>query len=135
MPVILEQVSQASPQDLIDLEKIYLDYPSELRWSDVQAKLHKDSSLSLYAGRFNDRLLGAVLVRAKDNKLLLEDFCVRAITRQRFVARDILRLLLEQETTKTIESTLCQPSPGMDKLLSNAGFSRQGQTYTLQQGN
>lgn len=133
MPVILDCIDQSQAQDLIDLEKIYADYPTDLRWPDVQKKLAQNPGLKLYAGRFNDRLLGAVTAQKDGEKLILDDFCVRSITRKRSVARDILRLLLEQETAQHVELTLCQESPGMDKLLKNAGFSVKGNTYSLSQ--
>lgn len=131
MPVILDCIDQKQAQDLIDLEKIYADYPTDLRWSDVQEKLAQNPELKLYAGRFNDRLLGAVTAQRIGEKLVLDDFCVRAITRTRFVARDILRLLLEQEVVRQVEITLCQESAGMDKLLKNAGFSAKDNFYFL----
>lgn len=131
MPVILDHVTQASEQDLIDLEKIYADYPAATRWADIQNKVANNSGIKLYAGRFNDRLLGAVTAKNENGKLVLNDFCVRAITRKRFVARDILRLVLEQESASTVELSICQESEGIDKLLSNAGFSRQARTYIL----
>jgi predicted acetyltransferase len=129
MPVTLERIDCSKQQDLIDLEKVYNDYPTELRWVDLQQKLANNTQLRLYAGRFNDRLLGAITVEQQGNALILDHLCVRKITRQRHVARDILRLLLQTEKAKQYKLTPCVESEGLDKLLNNAGFVRNQDTY------
>lgn len=122
MPVTLELIAPPSAQDLIDLEKIYTDYPIELPWKVIAKQLENDSELRLYAGRFNDRLLGACTVKERDNTLEITHLCVRKITRKRHVARDILRLLLEVETAKRVTAPFCQEAPAVDILFTNAGF-------------
>jgi len=132
MPVTLELIEKPSAQDAIDLEKIYNDYPLELRWNDLQALLAEQPQRRLYAGLFNARLLGAASVYLQDNTLIIEHLCVRAITRQRSVARDLLRLILEVENYPRYQFTVCQEHPGITKLFTNAGFSRQGDDFILE---
>lgn len=132
MPVTLELIEKPSAQDTIDLEKIYNDYPLELRWNDLQTLLAEQPQRRLYAGLFNARLLGAASVYLQDNTLIIEHLCVRTITRQRSVARDLLRLILEAEDHPRYQFTVCQEHPGITKLFTNAGFIRQGDDFILE---
>ena len=131
MPVTLELIEKPSAQDAIDLEKIYKDYPLKLRWPDLQKLLAEQPNRRVYAGLFNDRLLGAASVYLQDNTLIIEHLCMRSITRKRNVARDLLRLILEAESHPRYQFSLCQESPGMHKLLTNAGFNQQGNDFIL----
>ncbi|QLC73421.1 acetyl-CoA sensor PanZ family protein [Pseudomonas sp. LPB0260] len=93
MPVIVERPSPASAQDLIDLAKIYRDAPDWLLppYADGEALIQANlNSGRLLAGRFNDRLLGAALLERGEDCWRLSHLCVRAITRNRGVARRLL---------------------------------------------
>src|SRR5690606_15378969 len=97
MPVLLELINQPDPADLADLEKIYADYPvgpaaSIADWLFDQRQAGK----SLVAGRFNGHLLAALWLRREDGGAAIEHLCVRAITRRRGTARQLLTLLLKQ---------------------------------------
>lgn len=91
MPVQLEIIHQPDAEDLADLEKIYADYPlppvaSLADWLFDQ----RDAGKTLVAGRFNGHLLGALWI-AKGGRL--EHLCVRAVTRRRGTARQLLQRL------------------------------------------
>lgn len=91
MPVILEIINRPDAADLADLEKIYADYPlppvkSLADWIDAQ----RDAGQTLIAGRFNGHLLAALFV---DKNGLIAHLCVRASTRRRGTARQLLQLL------------------------------------------
>jgi len=102
MPVLLELINRPDAADLADLEKIYADYPrpphgSFEHWLDAQ----REVGATLVAGRFNDRLLAALWLRDG----WIEHLCVRAITRRRGTARQLLQLLqshAEQLQLKTL---------------------------------
>lgn len=90
MPVILEVINQPDAADLADLEKIYADYPlppvaSFTDWLFDQ----RNAGKTLIAGRFNGSLLAALWL----NNELIEHLCVRAVTRRRGTARQLLQLL------------------------------------------
>jgi GNAT superfamily N-acetyltransferase len=102
MPIVVETLNQPSAQDRLDLAKIYADAPDWLLapYPSAQALLDAGSQRgSLIAGRFNDRLLGAALLAPGADCWRLAHLCVRAITRNRGVARRLLdearRLALE----------------------------------------
>ncbi|WP_263081543.1 aspartate 1-decarboxylase autocleavage activator PanM [Endozoicomonas sp. Mp262] len=111
MPVTVEEVRQPSDQDLEDLQKIYEDAPSWMLedWpssSHQQAikrlieSTRKDKAHKLFAARFNNRLLGAIMVDEAPDYWLLHGLCVRNLTRSRGVGGR----LLEQVVNKARES-------------------------------
>ncbi|MCW3147585.1 aspartate 1-decarboxylase autocleavage activator PanM [Stutzerimonas stutzeri] len=93
MPVYVETVTQASQQDRTDLAKIYADAPAWLLAPYASAEALIEAGLadgSLIAGRFNDRLLGAALLRRDEQTWRLSHLCVRKLTRKRGVGRRLL---------------------------------------------
>jgi GNAT superfamily N-acetyltransferase len=93
MPVHVETLTTASPQDRLDLAKIYADAPDWLLSPHADAEQLIAAGLesgTLIAGRFNDRLLGAALLARNDGCWQLSHLCVRKITRGRGVGRRLL---------------------------------------------
>ncbi|MFC3608449.1 aspartate 1-decarboxylase autocleavage activator PanM [Stutzerimonas tarimensis] len=103
MPVLIEAVSDPSSQDLSDLAKIYADAPDWLLQPYQNAAELIEAGLRdgrLFAGRFNDRLLGAALLQRGEPAWRLSHLCVRKVTRRRGVGKR----LLEEATRLAIES-------------------------------
>ena len=93
MPVIVETLTEPSQQDLVDLAKIYADAPAWLLAPHADAEAMLRAALadgSLIVGRFNDRLLGAALLRRDTPHWQLSHLCVRKVTRRRGVGRRII---------------------------------------------
>ena len=93
MPIIVEPLNQATPQDRQDLQKIYRDAPDWLFAPfSGQAQLIEDCLRdgTLIAGRFNDRLLGAARLQRHQDAWHLSQICVRKITRRRGVAERLV---------------------------------------------
>jgi GNAT superfamily N-acetyltransferase len=99
LPVHLEWVESPSEQDWIDLNKLYTDAPKG--WMDSCSEplaqnylLQKQQQgYKVVAGRFNDRLIATALLKVnieEINAYYLEGMCVRALTRERGVARQLL---------------------------------------------
>ena len=101
MPISLQWLDQPSDQDKIDLEKLYNDAPKDwlsessdksAQWAQTQ--VNKGHKVAL--GRFNDRILcGAVLMAQSESgahayQFQVDKLCVRKITRQRGVAKQLL---------------------------------------------
>ncbi|MEX6785914.1 acetyl-CoA sensor PanZ family protein, partial [Pseudomonas aeruginosa] len=83
MPVIVETLAQPSAQDRLDLAKIYADAPDWLFAPHADGAALVAAGLAageLIAGRFNDRLLGAALLRRGGDAWQLSHLCVRGIT-------------------------------------------------------
>lgn len=98
MPVHLEWVHTPSDQDEIDLKKLLQDAPQDWGWSNSQESITswieqiKQSGNQIAAGRFNDRLITiAVIAPAQQPKaFLIDQLLVRAVTRERGVAKQLL---------------------------------------------
>ncbi len=93
MPVFVETLTEPSQQDLVDLAKIFADAPSWLLAPHPDAEALIQAALadgSLITGRFNDRLLGAALLRRDSQRWQLSHLCVRKITRRRGVGKRII---------------------------------------------
>jgi hypothetical protein len=135
MPTAIEAVIQPSEQDLIDLEKLYNDYPIEgVGFEQIKPMLNEASTTRIYGIRFNDRLLGAISVTAADegNILNLDHLCVRAITRQRHVGRDMFMHLTKLLDTETLRFMPCIESEALDRTLRVAGFEKENNSWVLQ---
>jgi hypothetical protein len=132
MPVVIEKVVSPSAQDLIDLEKLYKDYPTDLRFADLQLLLKNQPETTLYGARFNDRLLAAITVTPGPEGAILDHLCTRALTRQRGVGKELLRQLLKACSEPSFIFTSCIDSPVIAHLFIQAGFSQNGLAFTLQ---
>lgn len=131
MPVQLEMIEQASPDDLQDLAKIYKHYQQNPE-SWLQQQLNSDHRL--FAGRFNSRLLGALWVSEPNSgHWLLQHLCVRDITRRRGVARQLMQLLAKhaqtQQATLVVEASSLTAE--LASLLTELGFKNQQQQWLL----
>jgi hypothetical protein len=132
MPVVIEKIVQPSAQDLIDLEKIYLDYPTPFRYADMQNLLAQHADIHLYGARFNGRILAAITVQSQAQGCELNYFCTRIVTRQRGVGKELLRQLLPLLNKQPVHMTLCEASAGMQHLLRQNGFSQNDWHFSLQ---
>jgi GNAT superfamily N-acetyltransferase len=82
MKLTIVRLTALSPQDTIDLEKIWPEY--------APASLTLDESHRLYAARFNERLLGALRVTCNGTHGELDSLRVRELTRRRGVGKYLL---------------------------------------------
>lgn len=110
LPVYLKWLDSPSEQDCVDLNKLYADAPADwLQGSDKEnavdwalAKVSAGEQLAL--GCFNDRIVcGAWLVQQSESGSATYDYqvkqvCVRAITRNRGVAKQLLVRLCQWAT-------------------------------------
>ncbi len=130
MPVYLETVTQldTSTQDYADLEKLYDEYlhgiedaktSDSVQWLEQQ--LNK-ADHTLYVGRFNGRLLGAVVIEKninsgseQDNSIqwVIQHLCVRKLTRRRGFARQLIQRLQQLAEEQAIKK---QPSQNIQLI-------------------
>lgn len=123
MPVILELIHQPDTADLADLEKIYADYPlppvaSIADWLFDQ----RDSGKTLIAGRFNGHLLAALWLNQNNGHI--EHLCVRASTRRRGTARQLLQLLQQMAGQFQLPGLSAASTAELDALWQQLGFTR-----------
>ncbi|MEM8594421.1 MAG: acetyl-CoA sensor PanZ family protein [Pseudomonadota bacterium] len=108
MPIYIEALAPETmnADDVGAIQTIYQDYPNSTPVERFEAwrMQQLDDNWSLWAARFNDRLLGAAWTQQDDHALSIHDVCVRRITRNRGVARRLFDHLhtLSQSTQHTL---------------------------------
>lgn len=127
MPVQLEIINQPDPADLADLEKIYADYPlppvaSLADWLFDQ----RESGKTLIAGRFNGHLLAALWL-GPDGRI--EHLCVRAATRRRGTARQLLQLLQRHAAQLRRDQLEVRDHALLSALWRDLGFAQDGPVW------
>ncbi|MGF6090965.1 aspartate 1-decarboxylase autocleavage activator PanM [Pseudomonas sp. 18173] len=113
MPIIVELLNQATPQDRQDLQKIYRDAPDGLFAPfSGEAQLIEDCLRdgTLIAARFNDRLLGAARLQRHQDAWHLSQICVRKITRRRGVAERLVAEALKMAALSGMPLRLLAPA-------------------------
>ena len=99
MPVKLEtfqSTDEFSAQDNMDLIKLYADHPLTDSLPLMSEALAEGGVF--YAARFNDRILGGLVLTPRQDSWRLSHLYVRNITRRRHVGQDLLRELLKLPT-------------------------------------
>jgi len=128
MPVQLEIINQPDPSDMADLEKVYADYPlppvaSLADWLFDQ----RESGATLIAGRFNGHLLASLWLRGNGR---IEHLCVRASTRRRGTARQLLQLLQQHASQMRLDHLEAPDHPQLAGLWRELGFEQDGAAWT-----
>lgn len=117
MPVLLEHIHEPTPADWVDLEKIHLDTPENGFTSDKdQLKQWFKEGGWVMAGRFNDRIVGALLAKNIDGEVQLSQAGVRTITQRRGVMHQLLHFICvwakqEQQTIRINDCSLPLQAP------------------------
>ena len=111
MKLTIERLTALSPQDLIDLGKIWPHQQPE-QWQSWLS----DGKV-LFAARFNERLLGAVKIALQDDRAELQDLLVREVTPPR---RRSLRCRMRSVSCRRLPTGSCRPPA---RRRANAGKS------------
>lgn len=90
MKLTIQKLTSLSPQDLIDLAKIWPEQTA----SDWQSSL--SGNHRLFAAVFNERILGAVKLSLNGESAELHDLLVREVTRRRGVGLYLIGDMLAQ---------------------------------------
>ncbi|MBP1132183.1 MULTISPECIES: aspartate 1-decarboxylase autocleavage activator PanM [Serratia] len=128
MKLTIERLTALSPQDLIDLGKIWPHQQPE-EW---QSWLNDGKAL--FAARFNERLLGAVKIAIEGEKAELRDLLVREVTRRRgvglYLVQDAQRQLPQITHWQLSTAGLTPRERGeVDNFMRACGFTQQGELW------
>ena len=93
MKLTIIRLTSFSEQDQIDLAKIWPEYSP--------AYLDIDDTHSIYAARFNDRLLAAVRVTLRGTEGALDSLRVRDVTRRRGVGQYLVEEVMRDNPAMT----------------------------------
>ncbi|WP_431224185.1 aspartate 1-decarboxylase autocleavage activator PanM [Serratia sp. L9] len=128
MKLTIERLTSFSPQDLIDLGKIW-PHQQPSHW---QGWL--ENGKALFAARFNDRLLGAVKIELQGATAQLHDLMVREVTRRRgvglFLLQDAQRQVPQVLQWQLSTAGLAPRERGeVENFMRACGFQAQGDLW------
>ncbi len=116
MKLTIEKLGLLTAQDKIDLAKIW---PNQ----QVTDWENEDQQKSIFAARFNDRLLGAVKVLINGDRAELTDLCVREVTRRRGVGLYLLEdLQFQLPTVQHFSMPAIADDPVLNAFMAACGF-------------
>lgn len=94
MPVKLEILTAPTAADWLDLEKIHQEtFNGGLTYSPTDLNGWLSADHWIFAGRFNDRIIGVVLAEKSGHQVHLRDAAVRTITQRRGVMHQMLHFM------------------------------------------
>ncbi len=97
MPVKLEIIRTPDEADLNDIRKIRQETsPQGLTCSEAELETFLATGGWIWAGRFNDRIVGVLLAEPQDKRIILSQAGVRKITQRRGVMHQMLQLIQQQ---------------------------------------
>lgn len=130
MKLTIERLTTLTPDDCLDLAKIWPG-ENQAAWQSWLNQGH-----ALFAARFNERLLGAVKVKADVQAGIasLHDLCVREITRRRgvglYLVEDTLRQLPQINAWQLSAAGLpAQQREVLDHFMPACGFTAKDQLW------
>ncbi|MFC0226008.1 aspartate 1-decarboxylase autocleavage activator PanM [Serratia aquatilis] len=128
MKLTIERLTSLSPQDVIDLGKIW-PHQQPAQW-----QVWLDNGKALFAARFNDRLLGAVKIDLQGDCAHLHDLMVREVTRRRgvglYLVQDAQRQLPQVLHWQLSTAGLAPRERGeVENFMRACGFQMQGDTW------
>lgn len=139
MPVLLEHIHEPTPADWLDFEKIHLDTAEHGLVSDPkQLQQWLNEGGWIMAGRFNDRIVGALLAKEtlneSNNEIQLSQAGVRTITQRRGVMHQLLHFICHWAEQEKKHLRVSQCPLHLQAALEKRGF-RQQQDDWLYTGN
>ncbi len=128
MKLTIEQLTSLSPQDLIDLGKIW-PHQQPAQW-----QTWLEDGKALFAARFNERLLGAVKIELRGDTAQLHDLMVREVTRRRgvglYLVQDAQRQLPQVPHWRLSTAGLAPRERGeVENFMRACGFLAQGDLW------
>lgn len=126
MPVLLEHIHQPTAADWQDLEKIHLDTASNgfLKNKDELQQWLNEGGWVM-AGRFNDRIVGALLAKQVNGEVQLSHAGVRTITQRRGVMHQLLHFVCSWAIQEQHSLRIDQCPLHLQTALIKRGFSQQ----------
>lgn len=126
MPVLLEHIHEPTPADWVDLEKIHLDTAKNGFTSnkDQLKQWFKDGGWVM-AGRFNDRIIGALLAKEVNGEVVLSQVGVRTITQRRGVMHQLFHFICAWAKQEQRSLRIAQCPLELQVPLIKRGFSQQ----------
>lgn len=125
MPVKLEHIHQPSEADWTDLSKIQQETsPDGLNKDQAALSQWLDNNHWVIAGRFNDRLIGALLAeKTSPDTVLLSAAGVRAVTQRRGVMHQMIHFIQRWADSEGLQLAIEPNCPeALQQALIRRGF-------------
>lgn len=127
MPVKLEHIHQPTDDDLNDFRKIQSDTVNLGLNSETDIENWINDSRWVIAGRFNDRIVGALLAeKQSDNRLILTAPGVRSITQRRGVMHQMIHFLQRWSDENTLQLMAYKENCELSQALIKRDFVDNG---------
>tara|TARA_R110001592_G_scaffold73464_1_gene224128 strand:- start:3583 stop:3981 length:399 start_codon:yes stop_codon:yes gene_type:complete len=123
VPVKLEHINQPTPADWADIAKIQADTTDEQLLSPA-LQHHFEQQGWLIAARFNDRIIGVILVSRNHQTVTLSNAAVRSITQRRGVMHQTIHLLQRWASDQEITIRINTAPETLVLALEKRGFKR-----------
>lgn len=127
MPLELLEITQPNEEQYEDLLKIYDGYtdtdPASIRqWLELQL----NNGYFIFGGLFNGSLVASATANHQGEDIQIANFCVRAVTRRRGVARQMLMLFgrYAEANNKRMTISMSITPTVLHGLLEESGFKQ-----------
>lgn len=123
MPVKLEVITAPTDADWQDLEKIHQDTASHgltMPCSELQPWL--TSQHWVFAGRFNDRIIGVMLAEQRQQMVYLSNAAVRSITQRRGVMHQMLHFMQRWAQEQHVDLVIADCPEALTPALAARNF-------------
>ena len=122
MKLTIQKLDSLSPQDVLDLAKIWPEQ-SPAEWQSWLS-----GNRALFAAKFNERLLAAVCITLNGGEGELSALCVREVTRRRGVGQYLVEEVLRDNSDISnwrMADTAVENRSVMAAFMQAVGFSAQ----------
>ncbi len=136
MPVKLEIITTPSDADWLDLSKIHHETAQHgLTMSPEALASWLSEGHWVFAGRFNDRIIGCVLAEQHGDQVQLHSAAVRAITQRRGVMHQMVHFIQRWATDNQQSIVINECPQSLHTALLKRDFQALGQTWVFNGSN
>jgi len=127
VPVRLEHLTQPTPADWADLEKIHNETAPHGLATPAALQDWCDETHWFIGGRFNDRIIGAILAERHNNTVHLSAAGVRKITQRRGVMHQLLHFVCRWANEEALTLTISDSKDSLSEAIQRRGFEADGE--------
>ncbi|MDQ4423735.1 MAG: acetyl-CoA sensor PanZ family protein [Thalassolituus sp.] len=126
MPVKLEHLTEPTEDDFVDFEKIRNDTAPHGLAVDEPLREWITENRWIVGGRFNDRIIGALLAERTGDHVRLSKAGVRRITQGRGVMHQMLHFLCKWADEESLTLEFNDSEDSLSEAILRRNFERQG---------
>lgn len=135
MPVKLEHLTEPTEDDFVDFEKIRNDTAPYGLAVDMPLREWITKNRWIVAGRFNDRIIGALLAERTGDHVRLSKAGVRRITQGRGVMHQMLHFLCKWADEESLTLEFNDSEDSLSEAILRRNFERQGDLLVYKRTN